>query len=86
MLALMESRIYNYTYIHVFNIHLCLLLQLDNNLPVEHLELQRENNTHLKFIATYIIMQTRCAKRNVQFGHMAQWQRNDKSGVTWWNV
>lgn len=47
--------IYDYTYVHVFNIHLCLLLQLDNNLSVEHLELQREN-THLKFIATYIIL------------------------------
>lgn len=74
MLALMERRIYDCAYIHVFNIHLCLLLQLDNNLPVEPLELRREN-THLKFITTYIILHAHCAKRNVQFGHMAQCQR-----------
>lgn len=76
---------HDYAYIHVFNIHLRLLLQLDNNLSVEPLELQRENK-HVNFIVTYIILYARCPKHNVQFRHVAQWQRYDKSGVTWWNA
>ena len=58
------------TYIHVFNIHLCLLLQLDNNVSVEPLELQKKKrkctHTQLKFIAPCIMLHARCSKRNVQ--------------------
>lgn len=34
------------TYIHVFNIHLRLLLQLRNNVSVEPLELQSKNTSY----------------------------------------
>lgn len=34
--------------------------------------------------ALYSIYSILCC--NVQLRHVAQWQRYDKSGVTWWNV
>lgn len=42
------------TYVHVFNIHLCLLLQLDNNLSVEPLELQKKERKHTHTHTTQI--------------------------------
>lgn len=57
------------SYVHVFNIHIRLLLQLCDNIFVESLELQREN-THLTFIATYVIMHF-VSLHNVLFSHMA---------------
>lgn len=42
-LARMNARwLYDYTYVHVFDIHICLFLQLDNNLSVEPLELWKK--------------------------------------------
>lgn len=54
--ALTGDTVWSHTHIHVFNIHLCLLLQLNNHLLVKLLELSEErkkykqNNTKLKFI------------------------------------
>lgn len=89
-LALMDARrIYDYTYVHVFDIHLSLFLQLDNNLFVEPLELggkkKQKTHTSSSLQHTSSCMHT-VPKHNVPFSHMAQWQCYDKSGVTWWNA
>lgn len=68
----------SHTHVHVFNIHLCLLLQLNNHLFVKLLELSQErkkkykqNKTKIKFIAHY-------SSGNTQLSHMVSF---DKEGV-----
>lgn len=57
----------DHTYIHVFNIHLCLLLQLHDNLSVEPLELRtKTDNALLECIATSLILPLCCPKKQCE--------------------
>lgn len=65
---LMKAFTDDHTYIHVFNVHLCLLLQLHDNLSVEPLELwTKTDNALLECVATSIILLLRCPERNASW-------------------
>lgn len=66
---------YGDTYVHIFDIHLCLLLQLDNNISVESLELQRGNITNLLIHTSQL-----------QFSSVTSLVVYSKQGVIFWNI
>lgn len=67
--------LYGDTYVHIFDIHLCLLLQLDNNISVESLELQRGNVTNLLIHTS-----------KLQFSSVTSLVVYSKHGVIFWNI